>query len=610
MPLDSRSPLADLSPRPLGFDRAQQILLDTARQLGGSLDPDAIFTRMVNSVRGAMRCDGLIVSSFDAGTRTIRCDYAWVGGNVLDPSTLPPLTWRPDSAGMQSQVIRTGRPMIFHDVTERVRDPKGRFYEVDPGGGVRDLRNAPPPLSKSALMAPLRLEGAVVGVVQVMADVVDAYGQADLELLEGISLLLAVALENARLFRRVQDELEERRRAERELRETEEALRRADRRKDEFLAMLGHELRNPLNPIRSAVEVLRRRELPDSDSRSAQGVIQRQVAHLTRLIDDLLEVSRITQDKLELHFDTVTLDEVLSAAVEAIRPVVETAGQTLVAPAGDPALRLHADALRLSQVFVNLLDNASKYSARGARVEIETRREGDEVAITVADQGRGIAPDDLARIFELFYQSDNPRARAQDGLGLGLTLVKRLVEQHGGSVSATSDGPERGSRFVVRLPVVQTAAPAATRLAPDALPSSGAWRILIADDNRDSADSMAMLLRLHGHDVQIAYDGEAAWRLAGSWQPDVVILDIGMPDRDGCEVAARLRAETWGRDLGLIAATGWGQERDRRRSIESGFDVHLIKPVDPDALLACIAELGPRARAASVRRLDSSEVAV
>jgi len=608
MSLESRSPLTGASVRSSGLGRAQEILLDTARQLGGSLDPDAIFTRMLNSVRGAMRCDGMIVSSFDATTCTIRCAYAWVGGNVLDPATLPPLTWRPDSAGMQSQVIRTGRPMIFDDVGERVRDPKGHYYEVDSSGDVRDLRDAPPTQSKSAIMAPLRLEGAVVGVVQVMADVVDAYGQADLELLEGIALLLAIALENARLFRRVQDELDERRRAERELRATEEALRNADRRKDEFLATLGHELRNPMNPIRHAVEVMRRRETPDPESRKAQDMIQRQVVHLTRLIDDLLEVSRITQDKLELRREHVTLEAVLHAAAEAIRPVIEATGQTLVLPARTAAFRLHADALRLSQVFINLLDNASKYSAVGSRIEIAAHRDGDRVAIVVADQGRGIPPEDLGRIFDVFYQANGPRGRTHEGLGLGLTLVKRLVEQHGGSVQATSEGLERGSRFVVTLPLVETSA-AVRPSAPSERPSTGVWRVLVADDNRDSADSMAMMLELHGHQARIAYDGNAAWSLACSWRPDVAILDVGMPGRDGCEVAARLRSEAWGRDLGLIAATGWGQERDRRRSIESGFDAHLIKPVDPQALLRWIDELGPRARASS-SRLDPSGVAV
>jgi signal transduction histidine kinase/CheY-like chemotaxis protein len=509
---------------------------------------------------------------------------------------------------MQSQVIRTGRPMIFHDVTDRVRDPRGRYYEVDPKGAVRDLRDAPPPLSKSAIMAPLRLDGAVVGVIQVMADVVDAYGQADLDLLEGIALLLAVALENARLFRRVQDELEERRRAERELRATEEVLRHADRRKDEFLAILGHELRNPLNPIRHAVEVLRHRETYDVDARSAQDMIRRQVADLTRLIDDLLEVSRITQDKLELRLDAVALDVVLAAAADAIRPVLEAAGQTLALPTGGASWRLHADALRLSQVFVNLLDNASKYSAPGSRIEIGTRRDGDAVAITIADQGRGIASEDLARIFELFYQGDSPRARAQGGLGLGLTLVKRLVEQHGGTITAESDGLERGSRFVVRLPLADVAAPEPLAPAPELGRSIGAWRILIADDNHDSADSMAMLLRLHGHEARIAYDGESAWSVACDWQPDVAILDVGMPGREGCEVAARLRAEPWGREMGIIAATGWGQESDRRRSMESGFDVHLVKPVDPAALLEWIGKLGSRARAATASRLDSASV--
>jgi GAF domain-containing protein len=275
-------------------DLAYPILLETARQLGGSLEPAAIFGRLQHSVCGAMRCDGLIVSSFDRAASVILCDYAWVGGNLLDPATLPPLTYRDDSGGMQSQVIRTGRPAMFSDVVERVRDPKGTYYEVDPGGDVRDLKQGDPPLVQSAIMVPLRLDGEVVGVVQVMADAANAYASADLELLEGISLLLAVALENARLYRRAQDDLEERRRTERELLETGQALREADQRKDEFIATLGHELRNPLNPIRNAVELLRRKDTVDPDVRWGHDVIQRQVTHLTRLMDDLLDVSRIT----------------------------------------------------------------------------------------------------------------------------------------------------------------------------------------------------------------------------------------------------------------------------------------------------------------------------
>ena len=594
MPLDPRSDSAASTVQPPALDRVHQILLDTARQLGSSLEPDAIFVRMLDSVRGAMRCDGLIVSAFDRDQGLIRCAYACVGGNVLDPSTLPPLTFRADSGGMQSQVIRTRRPMLFSDVAQRVRDPKGRYYEVDPAGSVRDLRGAAPPLARSAIMVPLLLEGEVTGVVQVMADAEDVYTGLDLELLEGIALLLAVALENARLFRRVQDELEERRRAERELRETEEALRQADRRKDEFLATLGHELRNPLNPIRSAVELLRRRAPPDRETRWAQEVIQRQMVHLTRLIDDLLDVSRITQGKLELRRTEVSLDEVLEAALDSTRPMLEAAGQTLVVRPPGSSVRLHADAVRLSQVFANLLDNASKYSPSGTRIEVATERDDGEVAVHVSDQGRGIPPEHLGRVFDLFYQADRTVSRVHDGLGLGLTLVKRLVELHGGSVEATSDGPGRGSRFGVRLPVLESPAHHRPSPAQTAPPSVGPWRILVADDNRDSAESVATLLQLDGHSVRVAYDGEEALRMAEAGWPQVLLLDVGMPRLSGYQVAKRVRAHPWGRDLVLIAATGWGQEEDRRRSMESGFDAHLVKPVDLEALMRLVGELAPR----------------
>jgi signal transduction histidine kinase len=579
---------------PALLDRAHHTLLETARQLGSSLEPEAIFKRLTDSVRGAMRCDGLIVSSYDRAENLIRCSYAWVGGNVLDATTLPPLELRPDGGGMQSQVIRSGRPMLFSDVADRVADPKGTYYEVDPHGGVRNLRGADPPASRSAIMVPLRLEGEVVGVVQAMADADQVYTSADLELLEGISLLLAVALENARLYRRAQDEIEERRRAESDLRRTEEALREVDRRKDEFLATLGHELRNPLSPIRNAVELLQRPATSDVDARWSHQVIERQVVHLTRLIDDLLDVGRITQGKLELRRETVEVHDLLAGVVEPIHHGLEAAGQHLtVRRAAGPVL-VHADPIRLAQVFSNLIDNAIKYSAPGGRIDLLVERGADQVEISVEDDGAGITAEHLPNVFGLFYQADRSSQRTQAGLGIGLTLARRLVEMHDGTIEAFSDGPGRGSRFVVRLPAVAGAEAPAARARVRSTEPMGSLRVLVADDNRDSADSLAMLLEVSGHEVHVSYDGEEAVRLAAEVRPEVLLLDIGMPRLDGYQVATRLRGEPWGAELVIIATTGWGQEQDRTRSRETGFDAHLVKPVDLEALMQLISELATR----------------
>lgn len=562
-----------------------RILLETARQLGSCLEPDAIFARMKESLCGAFACNGVIVSSLDRKAALIRCAYAWAGGEVLDPATLPPIELRPDAAGMQTQVIRTGKPMMFSDVAERVRDPKGQYYEVEAGGSVRDLKDSGPSKSHSALMAPLILEGEVVGVLQVMADEAAAYGPADLELLEGVSLLLTVALENARLFRRLEDELEERRRTESHLRATEAALLHADRRKDEFLATLGHELRNPLNPIRSAVELLQLRAPADPATQRAHEVIRRQVVHLSRLMDDLLDVSRITRGKLDLRRSTVALDDVLQSAIESIRPLIEGLGQTLDVE-GETALFVDADPVRLAQVFSNLFNNASKYAPPGSRIAVLVEPAGDRVAVAVRDPGRGIAPEHLPHVFDLFYQAGTS---AEGGLGIGLTLVKQLVELHGGTIDAESDGVGRGSLFRVRLPLASATAVLPVRPAPAR--TERTWRLLVADDNRDSAEAMAMLLSTLGHEVDVAFDGEEALGLAARTRPDAIVLDIGMPRLDGYEVAKRLRAEPWGREVVLIAATGWGQERDRRRSAEAGFDAHLVKPVDHVKLLQLMAEI-------------------
>jgi CheY-like chemotaxis protein/anti-sigma regulatory factor (Ser/Thr protein kinase) len=276
--------------------------------------------------------------------------------------------------------------------------------------------------------------------------------------------------------------------------------------------------------------------------------------------------------------------------------MIDAAGQTLVVRPGGPSIRLHADPIRLSQVFANLLDNASKYSPTGTRIEIVTERQGSDVAVHIVDQGRGIPIEHRDRVFDLFYQADPSVGRVPDGLGLGLTLVKRLVLMHEGGVEVQSEGVDRGSRFTVRLPMLESPSHE-VRHAGDAAPSSvGPWRILVADDNRDSADSVAMLLQLDGHDVRVAYDGEEALGIAASGFPQILLLDIGMPRLSGYQVAERVRALPHGRDVVMIAATGWGQEEDRRRSIASGFDAHLVKPMDPQALVRLMGDLAARAR--------------
>jgi len=571
------------------LDAAHHILIETARQLGSSLDRDAVFARLRDSVSVAMRCDGLIVSSFDRAENLIRCAYAWVNGNLVEPETLPPVTYRGGSFGMQSRVIHTGNPMMFTDVVEHVRDPQGTYYELDDAGGVRNLR-ASTPACRSAIMVPLRLDGEVVGVVQVMADAESVYSAGDLELLEGISLLLAVALENARLFALAQEEIEERRRTEEALRIIEEHLREANVRKDEFLATLGHELRNPLNPIKSAIELLRRKGTNDADQEWGHDLIDRQVSHLAHLIDDLLDVSRISQGKLELRPRPIDVNEVVARAIESMRPAVEATAPKLTLKPSDGTLYLNADPVRLAQIFSNLLDNAAKYSGTGGRIEVEVMRQNDEALIAITDNGAGIAAEHLPRLFDLFYQADRSMGRAQGGLGIGLTLVKRLVEMHGGSILAKSEGLGSGSRFEVRMPLL-TSDPHRERSGSEEKRLTRPVRILIADDNRDSANSMARLLRWSGNDVEIAYDGEDAFHLAEANRPEVLLLDIGMPRLDGYQLAERIRGQAWGRRMILIAATGWGQDEDRRRSLTSGFDAHLVKPVDSEALFDLIARL-------------------
>jgi signal transduction histidine kinase/CheY-like chemotaxis protein len=382
--------------------------------------------------------------------------------------------------------------------------------------------------------------------------------------------------------RQLREAIEDARRAER-------ALAEADRLKDVFLATLAHELRNPLAPIRTAAQALSLPALPPAEIQRASGVINRQVRHMARLLDDLLDVSRITRGTLELRRDCVALQPIVGAAVEMARPAIDARRHSLQVLLPAPELRLDVDPVRLSQVLTNLLTNAAKYSGPFGTIRLEVRLEGDDCVLSVADGGVGMTADALQRVFTAFSQQQPALDRADDGLGVGLALVKGLVELHGGSIEAHSGGPGLGSEFVVRLPQAARLDAARDELpGPGASPAPSPRRVLIADDNVDAAESLAILLRLSGHSVIVAHDGIAALRLASRERPHVVVLDIGMPGMNGYDVARSLRGEDWGRALRLIAVTGWGQDEDKRRAAAAGFDIHLTKPFEPEHLEALV----------------------
>jgi PAS domain S-box-containing protein len=371
-----------------------------------------------------------------------------------------------------------------------------------------------------------------------------------------------------------------------ERRRAEEALVEADRQKDEFLAMLAHELRNPLAPIRSSSELLAR-ILPDEPrARAVIEVLQRQVRHLSHLVDDLLDVSRITQGRIELNLATVDVADVIAQAVETVESAIRERGQDLQILSSYRSLYIQADMARLVQCLVNLLNNAIKYTDRGGRILLESRQEGDKAVIEVSDNGFGIAPNLLPRIFDLFVQSDRTLDRSQGGLGIGLSVVKRLIEMHGGTVSARSEGPGRGAVFTLRLPLVARPRLEARPAAPVSVPPR---RILVVDDNIDAANTLVMMLRLDGHEVEAVYAGQHALERVGTFQPQIVLLDIGLPGMDGYEVARRMRKLPGADRIRLVALTGYGQAEDRARAIEAGFDDHLVKPVESGALQGSLA---------------------
>jgi signal transduction histidine kinase len=417
----------------------------------------------------------------------------------------------------------------------------------------------------SYMGVPLSVRGKVLGVITfIAAETGRRYDAGDLAVAEDLAHRAAVAIENARLYQEV---------------------READRRKDEFLAILGHELRNPLAPISNALQVLKMPGANGQVAEHAREMMERQVQHMVRLVDDLLDVSRIVRGKVELRKEAVELATVVARAVETAQPLVEAEGHELTVDLPPEPLRVNGDLVRLAQVVGNLLNNAARYTVRGGKIRVEGRSIGDRAVLRVRDTGIGIAPEVLPRIWDMFVQADRRERGSHGGMGIGLALVKGLVELHGGTAEARSGGPGKGSEFVITLPLLSPRESEGSQPWEEGGPSSVACRrVLVVDDNVDAAESLALLLRLGGHSVQVAHDGATALRQAEAAPPEVAFLDLGMPVMDGYELARRFRERPDLRNVLLVALTGWGQEEDRRRTREAGFDAHEVKPVSPEAL--------------------------
>jgi signal transduction histidine kinase/ActR/RegA family two-component response regulator len=453
------------------------------------------------------------------------------------------------------------------------------------------------PAQASDICRRLKAEAAAPLVLYIAAAESAPCAGADIYLREPLGLEeLAATVSTCARLRWREAEFAAQKQAEAALNKLNENLTLADRRKDEFLAMLAHELRNPLAPIRAAVHILR--ELGPEEPRLewARNVIDRQVNHLVRLVDDLLDVSRLVQGKIGLKKESVNLADVLEYALEASRPLIQEHRHDLVTCLPGEPLRVSGDPVRLTQIFQNLLNNASKYTPEGGRLRLEAYRENDKAVIRVRDTGAGMTPDLLPHVFELFTQAERSLDRSQGGLGIGLTLVKKLVELHGGEIEARSEGQGQGSEFIVNLPLnayppIESRA-MAVREAPRL--SDRIKRIAVVDDNEDAVETLALLLELDGHQVKTAHDGPTLLELAPGFRPDVVLLDIGLPGMDGYEVAKCLRACPETRDALLIAITGYGRQEDKSRMEAAGFDHRLVKPIDPDDLGKLLVEFQSR----------------
>jgi len=515
----------------------------------------------------------------------------------------------PDLADEAALVVdaEAGMPLFFHraDETRAVRSYQD-LAEPLALTLQRAIREGLAIQEPGVLAHPLRAGQHTLGALALVHRAGSpGLAPRDLVTLDELVGRAAIALDNARLYRSLQREIVRSKQAE-------ESLQDANQRKDEFLAMLSHELRNPLAPIRNAVEVIRRVGSGEPMLAMARDIIDRQAAQLARLVDELLDVSRISQGKIALRKESVELGRIVAQSVETARPLIDTRGQKLVLDVPPGPVWLSADPARLAQVLANLLNNACKYTPEGGRIDLSVGASEGEARILVRDNGAGIDPQLLPHIFELFVQGERSLDRSQGGLGVGLTLVKRLVEMHGGRVEASSAGLGRGSLFKVTLPCISEVriespgAPPAAR-APDDVEIYGR-RVLVVDDNVDAAESTAAFLRLEGHEVKTVSDGSQALASLKVFDPHVIVLDIGLPGLDGFEVARRLRARGDTSHALLIAVTGYGQREDRHRASEAGFDYYFVKPTDPREIHGAIERGRSTAHADSGRIQDSASL--
>lgn len=472
----------------------------------------------------------------------------------------------PIGGSLTGQVARRGEEQVIEDMQQCDLPEAARLKAA----GVRCFAGYP-----------LLAHGRDFGVAAFASTSRDRFRSGDLLVIKTLCDQLAAMLERSRLLA--------------ELRASERALRRADKAKDGLIATLAHELRNPLAPIRNALAILRRADGADGRQLAwCRDIIERQVLQMSHLLEDLLDASRLVRHKIELRLERLELARVIDQAVEATQPLMQAQRHRLRVELPDGPIFVQGDQTRLTQVFANLLNNAAKYSDPGSEIALVAERglPGEGVRVTVRDPGIGIAAEQLPLIFEMFSQLRPALERSGGGLGIGLALARGLVEQHGGTLRAASGGPGRGSEFTVRLPLGQGDAPVATRRpAGDADAELAPHRVLVVDDNVDAAQTLAAMLALHGQDVRTAFGGLEALEVDAQWRPDAALIDIGMPGLSGYELCQRIRAQARGRTPLLIACTGWGRDADRDRAHDVGFDFHLVKPIEPAAVLRLLATL-------------------